>query len=158
MPINYYILEKRSLKYFSSKTFSFLIAYKVIHLCCRNAFKNHGGGNPIRPLRQWELQRIAGGSDDFKCGLKDIFRDDALYLHAGVRTYVYERASSDLRVCDSLDIPRSFLCGSPGNVRACVLAPHAALWNPAYGMQCETQSRDFIFDHRPATFVDLCGA
>lgn len=47
---NYYILEMRFLKYFSSKISSLPTAYKVIDLYCRNAFKNHGGGNPMQPL------------------------------------------------------------------------------------------------------------
>jgi len=50
MPTNYNILKIRLLKYFSSKAFSFLTAYKVIDLYCRNVLNNHGGGNPTRPL------------------------------------------------------------------------------------------------------------
>lgn len=157
MITNCYILEIRFVKYFSS--FSFPAAYIVIDLCLRNALKNYGGGNPMRPLKQREHQQIASGNDDFKCGLKDIFRD-ALYIYTRVyapmcmreRRAIYVSATLSTFHATFFVVPRGMY------VRACVLAPDATLWNPAYGMQCETQSCDFIFDHRPATFANLCGA
>lgn len=77
------------------------------------------------------LGQIVGGSDDFKCGLKDIFRD-AFYIYTHWCTHLCARESAErftsLRL--SRHSMRLSLC-FPHDAYTC----HTSLWNPVYGMR-----------------------
>jgi len=79
-----------------------------------------------------------GGSDDFKCGLKDIFRE-ALYIYTRVYASMRTRECRAIYASATVSAFQTFFVARPAaDVRT---LPHAALWNSAYGMRAPATRR-----------------
>lgn len=85
-----------------------------------------------------------GGSDDFKCGLKDIFRD-AFYIYTYWCTHLCARESAErfTRLRLSRHSTRLSLCFPPIDA----YMPRVVL-ESRLRYACESSSGDFIFGHR----------
>jgi len=80
----------------------------------------------------------SGGSDDFKCGLKDIFRE-ALYIYTRVYASMRTRECRAIYASATVSAFQTFFVARPAAYARPL--PHAALWNSAYGMRAPATRR-----------------